>query len=95
MIVARPKAKIFERLLNDISSIIQDGRWPFPEYNITTLDLDSLIESFPNIVEALLNVYRLRRVDLCQDYGVESLHESKGGVMVPLGDNALALMKGP
>ena len=58
VIIAKPKAKIFVNLLNDISNIFQEGLWPYRKYNITTVNSDTLAVSFPAIVEALLNIYQ-------------------------------------
>jgi len=66
VIIARPKAKIFVTLLNDIAKIINDGVWPYPYYNITTIDNDTEVVAFPSIVEALLNVYQVQKINLCK-----------------------------
>ena len=66
VIIARPKAKIFVTLLNDIAKIIHDGVWPYPYYNITTFDKDTEVVAFPSIVEALLNIYQAQKKNLCK-----------------------------
>jgi hypothetical protein len=49
-IIARPRAKIFLTLLNEIAEIIQEGVWPYAYYNITTFDKDTEVVAFPSIV---------------------------------------------
>jgi hypothetical protein len=66
VIIARPRAKIFTTLLNDIAKIIKEGVWPYSLYNITYVDRDTEVVSFPKIVEALLNIYQTKDTNLCQ-----------------------------
>jgi hypothetical protein len=56
-IVARPKAKIFKTLMGEIANITKEGIWPYPKYNVTAVNPKTEAVAFPNIVEALLNVY--------------------------------------
>lgn len=74
VIIARPKAKILLTLLREIAEIIQKGVWPYSFYNITTINPDTEVVSFPKIVEALLNVYQAKETNLCKQFGVESFH---------------------
>ena len=66
VIVARPKAKILLTLLNEIAEIIQRGAWPYSQYNVTTVNKDTEVVSFPGIAEALLNAYQAKGTDLCK-----------------------------
>ena len=94
IIIAKPKAKILQKLLNDIGKIIQEGVWPYSQYNITTINPDTLVVSFPNIVQALLTVYTLKMINLCSEYNLQSFHESKGDFMVPIEESdTLEIMK--
>jgi hypothetical protein len=50
IIIARPKAKIFIALLNEIAEIGRGEKWPYPYYNVTTIDPDTQAISYPGIV---------------------------------------------
>lgn len=65
VVIARPKAKILLTLLNEIAEIVQRGAWPYSRYNVTTVDSDTEVVSFPSIAEALLNAYRTKGTELC------------------------------
>jgi hypothetical protein len=56
-IAAKKRSALLRQVLKDLSRIAKEGKWPYPDYNITTVNLDTLVITFPSIVETLINIY--------------------------------------